>query len=163
MTRWTRMLAAGFGLAALAGCAGPSLPTPATGTTPATRTTPTTRTIVIGRSIIDPPDITIGASEAVGFRSTADQPLHVQFVQPADQAGRINCRVADPKQLERGQAPWAEFHAGYQGRLTADVPPGEFPSICTFAPGYYTFTVKVMDQARPTDEKLGRQGTITVK
>ena len=163
MTRWTRVLAGGLGLAALAGCAGPSRPTPPTSTTPATATTPTTRTIVIGRSIVDPPDTTIGASEAVGFRSTADQPLQVQFVHPAAQAGKINCRVADPKQLERGQAPWAEFHAGYQGHLTADVPPGGFPSICTFAPGYYAFTVKVMDQARPTSEKLGRQGTITVR
>ena len=160
MTRWTRVLAAGFGLAALAGCAGPSRPTPATGATP---TTPTTKTFLIGRSIVDPPDMTISASEAVGFQSTADQPLQVQFVQPAAQAGKINCRVADPKLLERGEAPWAEFHAGYQGRLTADVPPGQFPSICTFAPGYYTFTVKVMDLARPMDEKLGRQGTITVR
>jgi hypothetical protein len=157
MTRWTRVLAAGFGLAALTACAGPSRPTPAPGAGP------TTKTIVIGRSIVDPPDTTIGASEAIGFRSTADQPLQVQFVQPEAQAGKINCRVADPKQLERGQAPWAEFHTGYQGHLTADVPPGEFPSICTFAPGYYAFTVKVMDQARPTSEKLGRQGTITVR
>jgi hypothetical protein len=157
MTRWTRLLAAGFGLAALAACAGPSR------STPATSAGPTTKTIVIGRSMIDPPDTTISTSEAVGFRSTADQVLQVQFVQPEAQAGKINCRVADPKQLERGQAPWAEFHAGYKGHLTADVPPGEFLSVCTFAPGYYAFTVKVIDQARPSDEKLGRQGTITVK
>ena len=157
MTRWTRVLAVGFGLAALAGCAGPSRSAPATGAGP------TTKTFVIGRSVVDPADMTISASEAVGFRSTADEPLQVQFVQPAAQAGKINCRVADPKQLERGQAPWAEFHAGYQGHLTADVPPGQFPSICTFAPGYYAFTVKVLDQARPSDEKLGRQGTITVR
>jgi len=160
MTRWTRVLAVGFGLAALAGCAGPSQPTPAPG---AGAATPFTRMFLIGRNVVDPADMTITASEAVGFRSTADQPLQVQFFQPAAQAGKINCRVADPQLLQRGQAPWAEFHAGYQGRLTADVPPGQFPSICTFAPGYYAFTVKVMDLARPMDEKLGRQGTITVR
>jgi len=118
---------------------------------------------MIGRSIVDPPDTTINASEAVGFRSTADEVLQVEFVRPDAQAGKINCRVADPKRLEHGQAPWAEFRTGYQGHLLADVPPGEFPSICTFAPGNYSFTVKVMDQARPTAEKLGRLGTITVK
>jgi hypothetical protein len=113
--------------------------------------------------MIDPPDTTISASEAVGFRSMAEEVLQVEFVRPDAQAGKITCRVADPKRLERGQAPWAEFRPGYQGHLTADVPPGQFPSICTFATGSYSFTVKVMDQARPTDEKLGRLGTITVK
>ena len=151
------MLAGGLGLAALAGCAGQSRPAPATGAGPPTKT------ITVERGLIDPPDTTIGASQAIGFLNPSDQVLQVQFVQPEAQAGKINCRVADPKLLERGQAPWAEFHAGYQGRLTADVPPGQFPSICTFVPGYYTFTVKVMDQARPMSEKLGRQGTITVK
>jgi hypothetical protein len=157
MTRWTRALAGGLGLVALAGCAGQSRTAPATGAGPSTKT------IVIGRSIIDPPDTTISASEAVGFMSTADQPLQVEFVRPEAQAGRITCRVADPKRLERGQAPWAEFRQRYQGHLVADVPPGQFPSICTFTPGSYAFTVKVMDQARPLDEKLGRLGTITVK
>jgi hypothetical protein len=157
MTRWTRVLAGGLGLAALASCAGQSRPAPTTSAGPPTKT------IVVSRGLIDPPDTTIGASQAIGFRNPSDQVLQVEFVQPEAQAGRITCRVADPKQLERGQAPWAQFHAGYQGHLVADVPPGDFPSICTFAPGYYAFTVKVMDQARPTSEKLGRQGTITVR
>jgi len=118
---------------------------------------------MIGRGVIDPADVTIGTAETVGFTSTADQPLHVEFVTPSVQAGKINCRLADPKRLERGQAPWAEFRTGADGHLVADMPPGDFGSVCSFAPGYYAFTVKVMDQARPMDEKLGRQGTITVK
>jgi hypothetical protein len=157
MTRWTRVLAAGLGLTALAGCAGQSRPAPASGAAPARKT------IMIGRSIIDPPDLTIGTAETVGFTSTADQPLRVEFVTPSVQAGKITCRLADPKRLERGQAPWAEFRTGEDGHLVADMPPGDFGSVCSFAPGYYVFLVKVMDQARPMDEKLGRQGTITVK
>ena len=157
MTRWTRVLAGGLGLAALASCAGQSRPAPTTSAGPPTKT------ITVERGLIDPPDTTIGASQAIGFLNPSDQVLQVQFVQPEAQAGMITCRVADPSQLKRGQAAWGEFHTGYQGRLTADVPPGDFPSICTFAPGYYAFTVKVMDQARQTSEKLGRQGTITVK
>jgi len=43
--------------------------------------------------------------DAIGFISTAGDPLQVQFIQPTDQAGKITCRVTDPKQLERGEAP----------------------------------------------------------
>ena len=156
MRRWTLVVASGVGLAALAGCAGSSRPAPATGAGTSTKT------FVLGPFRIDPANMTIGASDAVGFMSTATNALQVEFVQPKDQTG-ITCRLTDPSRLERGQAPWAEFRVNPEGHLRADVPPGQFPSTCTFKPGSYSFTVKVMDQARPLDEKLGQIGTITVK
>jgi len=63
------------------------------------------KTIVIGATRLDPGNLTITASDAIGFISTAGDPLQVQFIQPTDQAGKITCRVTDPKQLERGEAP----------------------------------------------------------
>jgi hypothetical protein len=125
---------------------------------------PAQKTIVIGVTRLDPMNLTIGPSEAIGFLSTANDPLQVQFIQPKEQAGKITCHVTDPKQLERGEAPWATFHTSSEGRLTAYVPPGPFPSTCSFAPGSYSYTVKELDaQMRPLEEKLGQLGTITVK
>ena len=119
---------------------------------------------MIGASRLDPMNVTISSSEAIGFLSTAADPLQLQFIQPAEQTGKITCRVTDPKQLERGEAPWATFHTSGEGRLTAYVPPGPFPSSCSFAPGSYSYTVKEVDaQMRPLEEKLGQLGTITVK
>src|SRR5262249_12725531 len=97
MTRWTRVLAAGVGLAALAGCAGgPSRPAPGSSAAPARRT------IMIGRGVIDPADVTIGTAETVGFTSTADQPLHVEFITPSVQAGKMKLREADPEGAPTG-------------------------------------------------------------
>jgi len=119
---------------------------------------------VIGATRLDPGNLTITASDAIGFISTAGDPLQVQFIQPTDQAGKITCRVTDPKQLERGEAPWAELHTSSEGRLTAYVPPGPLPSTYSFAPGSYSYTVKEVDeQMRPIEAKLGQLGTITVK
>src|SRR5262249_57316141 len=133
MTRWTRVLAAGVGLAALAGCAGgPSRPAPGSSAAPARRM------IMIGRGVIDPADVTIGTAETVGFTSTADQPLHVEFVTPSVQAGKINCRLAGPERLERGHAPGGEGRTGGNGHLRSGIPPRGFRRICSFPPGSYS-------------------------
>ena len=117
----------------MAGCAGQSGPALVAAKAAAQKT------IVIGATRLDPGNLTITASDAIGFISTAGDPLQVQFIQPTDQAGKITCRVTDPKQLERGEAPWAEFHTSSEGRLTAYVPPGPLPSTYSFAPGSYSY------------------------
>ena len=158
MAGWARALVGWLGIAAVAGCAGQSRPAPVAATGAAQKT------IIIGATRLDPVNLTVNASDAIGFMSTAGDPLQLQFIQPKDQAGRITCRVTDPKQLERGEAPWATFHTSREGRLTAYVPPGAFPSTCSFVPGSYSYTVKEVDaQMRPLEEKLGQLGTINVK
>src|SRR5262249_57008621 len=129
MTRWTRVLAAGVGLAALAGCAGgPSRPAPGSSAAPARRT------IMIGRGVIDPADVTIGTAETVGFTSTADQPLHVEFVTPSVQAGKINCPPADPKRLRTGPAPRGGVPPGAGGPPVARIPPRRLRHRLPFPP-----------------------------
>jgi hypothetical protein len=50
------------------------------------------------------------------------------------------------------------------GHLTAYIPPGLFPSACSFAPGRYAYRVRELDaDMRPLEEKLGQLGSITVK
>jgi hypothetical protein len=158
MTRsWKCVLAGWLYLAAIAGCAGRSHPVPAPG--PGARTT-----IIIGATRLDPNDVTIAASDLIGFSSTAGNPLQVEFVQPDSQAGKITCRVIDPAELQRGEKPWAEFRMNEHGHLTAYIPPGLFPSACSFAPGRYAYRVRELDaDMRPLEEKLGQLGSITVK
>src|SRR5262249_43786990 len=86
---WKCVLAGWLCLPALAGCAGRSRPVPAAGTGPRT-------TIIIGATRLDPSDVTISASDLVGFASTAGNPLQVEFVQPETQTGKITCRLIDP-------------------------------------------------------------------
>jgi hypothetical protein len=155
---WVRAFPYCLGAVALVACAGRGVP-------PASHPAgPAPKTIVIGSSRIDPNDLTIGTADAIGFRSTAGDPLQVEFIQPDVQTGRITCRVMDPALLQRGEQPWAEFRPNTAGHLTAYVPPGAFPSTCTFTPGRYTYRVRVLDaQMRPLEEKLGQLGWITVK
>lgn len=155
MTKWTRVIAGCVGLAVLAGCTKPSRPV-RNGSAQA-------KTIILGATRLDPTNLTIGSADAVGFASTAGDPLQVEFIQPSDQTG-ITCRVTDPKQLERGEKPWGEFRMNQAGHLTAYVPPGPFLSTCRFVPGRYAYRVRVLDEElRPLEEKLGQLGSITVK
>jgi hypothetical protein len=144
-------------LALLAGCSQHTTSMPQSGTPPG-------KTITLGATRLDPDDLTMSHDETLSFVSTADHPMTIEFTQPKDQAGRIKCRVADPKLLKGGQAPWATFRMNSEGHLTADVPGGLFPSVCSLAPGSYTYIVKMMDPGlREAPGRLGQQGTITVK
>jgi hypothetical protein len=158
MVGWNRVLVGCLCLTAMVGCAGRTRPTPASGTGAPKKT------IVIGATRLDPPDITIGTADTIAFVSTAGDPLQVEFIQPSAQTGKIDCQVVHPQQLEHGEQAWAEFRMNQAGHLTASVPPGPFQSTCSFAPGSYSYRVRVLDeQMRPLQEKLGQLGSITVK
>src|SRR4029453_13241023 len=151
-------LVACLGIVALTACAGRGASTPASGGVRSART------IVIGATSIDPGDVTIETRDVVAFRSTAGDPLQVEFIQPDVQTGRIMCRVTDAQQNARREGPWAEFRMNAAGHFTAYVAPGVFASTCGFAPGRSTCRVRVLDgQIRPLEEKLGQLGTITVR
>src|SRR5262249_33824579 len=105
--------------------------------------TPPGKTIMLGATRLDPANLTMTHDETLSFVSTATDLLTIEFTQPKDQGGRISCRVADPKLLESGEAPWATFRMNSEGHLAANVPPGLFPSVCTLAPGSYTYLVHV--------------------
>ena len=124
----------------------------------------TQKTIVLGATRIEPDNFTMAPSDTIGFMSTALDPLQLEFIQPSNQAGKINCRVADPKSVKPGETPWATFSANGEGHFVASIPPGQFPSICTLAPGSYTYVVHQMS-ANPgnAENRLGLEGSITVR
>ena len=122
------------------------------------------KTIVLGPTRLDPPDLVLATSESVAFVNTGTDPLTMEFTGPKEQTGRITCRLSDPKALKKGEAPWAEFRLNEEGHYKANIPPGRFPSVCTLAPGPYTYVVHVVTAAlSPSELRLGQQGTITVR
>lgn len=118
------------------------------------------RTIVLGATRIAPDNFTVASTDVIAFMSTAIDPLQVEFIKPASQAGKINCRVADPKSLKPGETAWAVFSPNAEGHLAAMVPAGRFPSVCTFAPGSYTY---VVHRIGVSEGRLGLEGNITVR
>src|SRR4029077_6105205 len=122
------------------------------------------KTITLGATLIDPPDLTMASTDVLAFTSTALDPLQLEFTRPASQAGKISCRVADPKTLKPGEKPWATFSQNGEGHFQAMVPPGPFPSVCPLAAGGHTFTVpRVTDNPGNASERLGQEGSITVR
>jgi hypothetical protein len=122
------------------------------------------KTIVLGATRIEPDNFTMASTDVIAFTSTAFDPLQLEFIKPTSQAGKINCRVADPKSLKPGETPWATFSVNGEGHFVANVPPGQFPSVCTLAPGSYTYVVHQLSAGPGTSEgRLGLEGNITVR
>ena len=159
MIRRGYALLSGIVLAALVGCAEHKQAAPR----PAPEAATSQKTIALGATRLDPSNLTIAAGAAVGFTSTADEPLQLEFISPKDQADRIKCHVADPKSMKAGEAPWGTFRANAEGRLTADIPPGRFPSVCTLAPGAYIYVVRHLGGINNPALRTPQEGTITVK
>ena len=160
MARWVFAAIGLLATGALVGCSmHAGAPTPSASTRGGAQ-----KTITLGATLIDPPDLTMASTDVLAFTSTALDPLQVEFTRPASQAGKISCRVADPKTLKPGEKPWATFSQNGEGHFQAMVPPGPFPSVCTLAAGEYTFTVhRVTDNPGYASERLGQEGSITVR
>jgi len=159
MARWVLATIGLLATGALAGCSThAAAPTPSAGMHGGAR-----KTITLGATRIDPADLTMASSDVVAFTSTALDPLQVEFTKPQNQTGKISCKVADPKALKPGEKPWATFTQNAEGHFQAMVPPGPFPSVCTLAAGVYTFTVHRLTGNPYGEERLGQEGSITVR
>jgi hypothetical protein len=171
MVRRRRTLIGSVALTLLVGCAGqngtvasaPARSGPSASPTAGVPPTQAEKTIVMGPTRLDPTNLTLARSDAVGFVNTGTDPMTMEFTGPKDQSGRITCRVSDPQALKRGETPWAEFRLNDQGHYKADIPPGRFPSVCSLAPGPYTYVVhRLATGPTPSELRLGQEGTITV-
>ena len=124
-----------------------------------------TRTIVFhDEERITPSALTMTAGDVLEFQNDSGELMRLIFVEPPDQDDSINCYLADHTIARPDQVPWLLFDRGPRRRLTATIPPGKFPSVCSLAPGQYTFvTVPVPRDPRDVLESLGIKGTITVE
>jgi hypothetical protein len=123
----------------------------------------TTRTIVLDSEVVRPSSTVLGTNESVVFENHATQPLVVTFTEPADLMQRIRCGLVRAKATDPERAPWALF-SWEDGKMKGVIPPGRFASVCSLAPGHYTFLVtRQSPGARTPSGELGERGEIEVK
>ena len=124
-----------------------------------------TRKIVVrGGEGISPSAFTMNCGDVLAFENDSGEVVKLVFVEPRDQSEKIRCAPADHTVARPDQMPWLLFDWGPGRQLTATMPPGTFPSICSLAPGEYAFVAKPIHRdPRGAEDSLGTKGTITVQ
>jgi hypothetical protein len=124
------------------------------------------KTIVLMENRISPADLKMDKNDVLGFQNLSLYAMRIKFLEPEHMADAIRCELINPKAGKQGKAPWLLFAWDEKQRLSATIPPGRFASLCSLAPGQYSF---VMDRAGGTQaavrapEGSGERGTITVQ
>jgi hypothetical protein len=119
------------------------------------------QTITLGENLIIPSDTTMAADEVLVFQNQSLDLLRVSFLPPPDLKANVRCDWATQDKEKR--PPWGLFQ--FEGdRLVGHIPPGRFASVCSFAPGTYSFVVRnEIDELNVTPATLDIKGTLTVK
>jgi hypothetical protein len=121
------------------------------------------KTIIIGKDAILPSKTTMSASDVVEFKNMWSGVLSVIFTEPKDVTAKIRCGLISGKpDPEAKVPPWDLFQANAEG-LSASIPPGRFASLCSLAPGDYSFIVQDLYETGDEEGVLAEKGTITVK
>jgi hypothetical protein len=120
-------------------------------------------TIVLDGDDIRPSSIKIDHGDSVSFLNYAAGTVEVAFFEPKDLETKIRCGLVGGKEKTADAPPWAMFN-WQGGKLVASVPPGQFASVCSLAPGNYSFTARKIGQSAPADGRalLPAKGQITV-
>lgn len=120
-----------------------------------------TKLVRIGTTVIIPQDVQMSTTEVLEFLNPSFAPLTVRFIEPKDMQDKVRCQFLDGS----AKAPWLLFSWDWEKRLVATVPPGRLASICSFSPGFYSYTVSqtFREEAGGPSGTLPLKGTITVK
>lgn len=123
----------------------------------------TTKTVVLDSTDIRPASVTLAHGDVLSFLNSSTYPMAVTFIEPKDIEQRVRCGLVHGKK-DKPAAPWALF-TWEDGKLAATIPPGQFASVCAFAPGKYAFTAEgIGHQARnPGTGVLPAKATIEVQ
>ncbi|MFN8546167.1 MAG: hypothetical protein U0807_18450 [Candidatus Binatia bacterium] len=114
---------------------------------------------------IAPSDVELTKDDVLVFENHALYPMSITFTDPAEQADKIRCGLVHGAK-EKAPAPWAVFTWDWKKRLTANVLPGRFASVCSFAPGQYSFVALRAGGTSVRPEAVSGdalKGNITVK
>lgn len=122
------------------------------------------RTVILGATAILPSSLEMTKDESVAFDNYALYPLSVTFIEPAEgQAERIRCELVTSKPGQKPKMPWGVFGWNSRKQLEGQIAPGRFASLCSLAPGDYTYLVKRIGGASPGASTADQKGTIRVK
>jgi len=122
------------------------------------------KTIVLDNDDIRPSSLEMAAGDVLAFQNTSTQPMRVVFTDPKDLVDKVRCgAIRNAKDKGTPSAPWALFMWN-DGKLSADVPPGQFASVCSLAAGHYAFTsTGIGNDPGSVSGVLPSKGTIDVK
>jgi plastocyanin len=101
-----------------------------------------THTITLDGIDVRPSAVTMDHGDVVGFENYSTNPVQVTFTDPADLQSKIRCGLVHAK-AGGPDEPWSLF-TWKDGKLTADIPPGRFASVCTLEPGTYSYTATIV-------------------
>ena len=122
------------------------------------------KTITLDNDDIRPSSLEMDHSDIVTFENQSTHPMRVVFTEPKDLIDKIRCSaIRNAKDGGTPSAPWALF-VWNDGKLAADVPPGQFASICSLAAGHYAFTAdSIGNDPGSQSGVLSEKGQIDVK
>jgi len=119
------------------------------------------KTVIVGKTGTLPSDLTMDKDDVLVFENYTSGAVTITFTEPADQTDKIHCGLVRPAG-SRNAPPWAKFAFDARKRLTATLPPGQFASLCSLAPGNYVY-----ETSQPfggyTGNRQPNKSTITVQ
>ena len=121
------------------------------------------RTVTIGRDRLHPPDLKMTAADVLEFQNFTGRAQTVRFIEPEDQVDKIRCGLLGKDSAHRATVL---FSWDYKRRLSATILPGQFATVCSLAPGSYSYLIEAAGSARAgtgAGHKLAPKGTITVE
>ena len=125
-----------------------------------------TKTVVLDGNDVRPADLEMAHGDVISFVNYSTNAIQLTFVEPKDLENKVRCGlVRDAKAKGTPAAPWALFQ-WQDGKLVANVPPGQFASVCAFAPGHYAFTAEAIGHkagATAAGTVLAAKGQIDVQ
>ena len=104
----------------------------------------TTKTVVLDGNDVRPADLEMAHGDVIAFVNYSTQPIQLTFIEPKDLSSKIRCGLVRERQGEgRTRRPVGALPVAGRQAL-ANVPPGQFASVCAFAPGHYAFTAETV-------------------
>jgi len=94
----------------------------------------------------------------VSFMNYSTHPVRVTFTDTGLEK-KVRCGLVHGKG-KTPSAPWALF-TWQDGKLTGDLPPGQFASVCSFDQGTYGFTAQLIGHQFAGNEAA--KGSLEVK
>jgi hypothetical protein len=128
------------------------------------------KAVLLDNEDLKPKTVTLEKGEVLEFENHSVHPMVITFIEPADLTEKVRCGLVrhageHAKEGVGAQAPWQLF-TWRDKQLIATIPPGRFASLCSLAPGTYTYTVSpqsVAVRAPGTGGTLPEKGEIIVK
>ena len=120
------------------------------------------KTVVLGKDVTLPSNLQMGKDDVLVFENYSSSAITIRFIEPEEQVDKVRCGLVQPR-ASKDAPSWAHFAFDARKHLTATLPPGQFASLCTLAPGSYTYETVRAFGTHVGKEPAATKNTITVE